>query len=131
MCSIARRLGPALALLLAALSAAAWAGSTDAPTSTISAGQRYLVIGSFARQENARQWAALNADFGTSVQRIFMSDGRWSYRVLVGPLSLQETPLVQAMLDAVGVAEHWPLPVCATTPCAGISRATVALIEAR
>ncbi len=45
-----------------------------------------------------------------------------SFGVLIGPLSIQEIPLMQTMLGAVGVAQQWPLPVCTIAHCAAVCR---------
>lgn len=91
--------------------------------------QRYLVIGSFTARDNAERWAAAHADFGTSVQATTAS-GRAFFRVLVGPLGAGEVPLMQAMLETLGVTERWPLALCARGPaCAAVPEVT--LTEAR
>ena len=74
-------------------------------------GGRYVVIGSFKQQTNAEQWARFNADFGTDIQVVESAEPKL-YRVLVGPLENENSGLVQAILDSVGVAESWTLSIC-------------------
>ena len=74
-----------------------------------------VVIGSFLARANAERWARYNSDFGTEVQRVRRGDDT-HYRVLIGPLDLDSTPMMRAILSAVGVSASWTLPRCDTLP---------------
>ena len=121
------RMSNRILLLCACLTALAPAQAVE-PFEAV-APQRSLVIGSFTARDNAERWAAAHLDFGTSVQATTTA-GRAFFRVLVGPLNAGELPLMQAMLETLGVTERWPLALCARGPgCSAVT--TVTLTEAR
>lgn len=93
---------------------------------------QYLVIGSFESRENAERWARYNDEFGTDVLPV-QNHGQTIYRVLVGPLERGSAPMMQEILEAVGLGNSWPLAICneATATggrCSGLDEANTATV---
>jgi hypothetical protein len=70
----------------------------------------YLVIGSFAKQDNAKGFAKKNGIFDTKILPAVVA-GNQVYRVVVGPVAGDNRSTITSSLEVAGHVETWPLRV--------------------
>lgn len=74
----------------------------------IDSGKHHLVIGSFSKAENARNFAKSKADFSPRILSAETADG-WRYRVVIGPYAKAESLDVRRVLAGAGIDNVWAL----------------------
>jgi len=74
----------------------------------IDSGKHHLVIGSFSKSENARNFAKSKADLSPRIMSAETTGG-WRYRVVIGPYAKAEGLDVRRTLAGVGIDNVWAL----------------------
>jgi cell division protein FtsN len=83
-------------------------GSSGPTQVSMPTANRFLVIGSFAGQANARYLSEQHEDLEPTVVAATL-DGRPRYRVVVGPFSGGEEKNMRRRLERAGIYDAWPI----------------------